>query len=222
MAQWLSLGENCLPDDVLKRHGLKSSSSPFSSTRSNVDYVIEANRTDFAGFLDKRNLVRDDAFGSPVIRSTLYPCDTGLFERSVSLGFEFTHHDVIENLKHRESFERKIARWRTLRASAEPVVFLYHHRRTSTNRLAPVVSKLQQFADDFDRDAAGRSRIILFYQEIVSDPAQRDVDLRVESKNVSAARLRTEFVWGGKDPHIFWARNDDDLFASLIRQMQEA
>ena len=37
---WLSLGENCLPDNVLQRHGRKTLSTVFSSGRSNIDYAV--------------------------------------------------------------------------------------------------------------------------------------------------------------------------------------
>ncbi|MFJ5369320.1 DUF1796 family putative cysteine peptidase, partial [Bosea sp. CER48] len=40
-ANWLSLGENCLPDNILERNGLKMFSTPFSHGRSNIEYAIQ-------------------------------------------------------------------------------------------------------------------------------------------------------------------------------------
>lgn len=42
---WLSLGENCLSDNILSRHSLKSFSTPFSHARSNIDYALELEKT---------------------------------------------------------------------------------------------------------------------------------------------------------------------------------
>lgn len=55
---WLSLGENCLSDAILKRHGLKSFSTPFSLCRSNVDVVNQATEQSFTGLLDPETVSR--------------------------------------------------------------------------------------------------------------------------------------------------------------------
>lgn len=41
---YLSLGENCLADDILKRYKLKSFSTPYSPTRSNIEYAIQSEK----------------------------------------------------------------------------------------------------------------------------------------------------------------------------------
>ena len=52
----LSLGENCLPDDILRRNGLKSFSSPYASGRSNIEYVLSFENERFGDFLNPEYL----------------------------------------------------------------------------------------------------------------------------------------------------------------------
>lgn len=210
--KWLSLGENCLPDDILNRHGLKSFSTPFSSGRTNIDYVLQASRSNFSGLMDPENLVRGHADGSDVVRSILYSCDTEIYSPSVSCGFEFTHHDVISNESHRASFGRKIERWIDLRDSGEKAVFLYHHRTQQTKPPNRLFEKLSLLLDDFPT-----SHIVFFYQEIVR-PEHRHVAVRPIQDRLIVAKFATDCIWAGKDPNVFWARRDDDLVTEMLAQ----
>ena len=48
----VSFGENCLTDDILKRHNLKSYSTPYSSSRSNIEYILQIEEDCFSDFLN--------------------------------------------------------------------------------------------------------------------------------------------------------------------------
>ena len=37
---YLSFGENCLTDNILSRYNIKSYSTPYSSARSNIEYIF--------------------------------------------------------------------------------------------------------------------------------------------------------------------------------------
>lgn len=212
--KWLSIGENCLPDDILNRHGLKSFSSPFSSGRTNIDYVVQATRSDFSNILEPDNLTRAEVSGTKVVRSTLYTCDAELYANSVTRGFEFTHHDVISNQAHRSSFARKTQRWLDLRATHEDAAFLYHHRSGERRSLERLINKLRVFLEDFDN-----GWVVLFHQEIVAHE-ERHVTVNDLGDRLIEAKFFTARVWEGSDPNVFWARNDDDLILEMLKSAQ--
>src|SRR5690606_35399390 len=114
---WLSLGENCLPDGVLKRHDLKAFSTPYSHGRTNVDYAIALEKSGYSGLIDASNLIVGNAWGQKVVRSRVYNRSDDIFEPSVSKGFEFTHHDILKNKTALESYIRKINRIKQTRGS---------------------------------------------------------------------------------------------------------
>lgn len=51
-----SVGENCLADNILARNGLKSFSSPYSSGRSNIEYILAFEKEAFSDFLNQKYL----------------------------------------------------------------------------------------------------------------------------------------------------------------------
>ena len=59
---YLSLGENCLPDGILKRYGLKSFSTPYSSARSNIQYAIENELNNYTELLNRKNIVIENRY----------------------------------------------------------------------------------------------------------------------------------------------------------------
>lgn len=209
---WLSLGENCLADDILKRHGLKTGSTPFSSVRSNIEYAIEADRTDFTGLLDPSNLSAvTNRYEQLVVRSALYGCETGWYDPSVAEGFEFTHHQVMTNVAHRESFQRKIQRWIDLRRSGRAGSFLYCHRLSGVDSVSYIQAKLEEFLCSFNRDGA-EAKVVFMHQEIVDDH-NRGVDVYEDAAGVRRVRFRTISAWGGDN---LWAKSDDDLIETMF------
>ena len=51
-----SIGENCLTDDLLSRNNLKSFSSPWSTGRSNIEYILAFEREQFLDLLNPKYL----------------------------------------------------------------------------------------------------------------------------------------------------------------------
>ena len=127
LTRWLALGENCLPDDILKRHGKKSFSTPFSACRSNIDYALALDECDYATLLGPEGLcVRQVGIRQVVVQTKIEPCEP-VYVQSSMQGFEFTHHDPLASLHDQASFKRKIERLISLRGS-ENCVFFYLHR----------------------------------------------------------------------------------------------
>jgi len=216
----LSLGENCLSDEILKRHSLRSFNTPYSGTRSNIDYALALERDHYARLLDRDRLERGWAGPTQVVRNVEMQCEP-LFHEFHCKGFEFTHHDVLDNEAHRESFRRKIGRLDVLRGRGN-VCFLYHYRLNPNRNLEAVTEKAATFARLYS-SGARICRVIIFTQDIVERPEERGVVECAQTEHVSAYVLRTLETWCGDDQDVFWARKDDDLFGrmfqlALIRQ----
>jgi hypothetical protein len=212
--RWLALGENCLPDDILKRHGKKSFSTPFSSCRSNIDYALALDECDYATLLSPEGLcVRQVGSQKVVVQTRIEPCKPFYVQNSMQ-GFEFTHHDPLSSVEDRASFERKIARLISLRGS-ENCVFLYLHRMNPLTSLDHVRERLAAFSARY-RGASNFVLPVLFFQTLLSG-AQPKRGLEVSaSGSLLEFNFHTPATWGGTDPDIFWARRDDDLVAEMI------
>lgn len=52
----VSFGENCLTDNILSRNDLKSFSTPYSSGRSNIEYILAHEKEYFNDFLNSAYL----------------------------------------------------------------------------------------------------------------------------------------------------------------------
>lgn len=211
---WLSLGENCLSDDILKRHGLKSFNTIYSSARSNVDYAIYLEKRSFQGFLDRNNLEYDYLGNLRVTRSTLCMECGKLYLNCHSKGFETSHHDLINNEAHRQSFQRKIQRMLDLRNNKK-TVFFYHHRVNDRTNLEALFIKLETFSTFYSRKPE-KCQIMLFVQSKIINPEERKVIYRKVNSNIHLFEFKTINIWEGSDPEIFWARCDDDLIKKML------
>jgi hypothetical protein len=211
---WLSLGENCLPDDILRRYERKTYSSPFSSGRSNIDYVLQLERDGYRYLLLPEHLTHHQLPGELAVRSTYYRSCEGIFDPSCSQGFEFTHHDPLGRIEDRRGLQRKISRLQVLKGRKH-FVFLYHHRRNSNSDLPRLREKLQEFRKFY---TAGRTRcaVILFYQTLVDRTAARRVECRQQHEDFIEFEFHTHDIWAGENQDLFWARVDEDLIREML------
>lgn len=213
---WLSLGENCIPDDILKRFGLKTFATPFSHGRTNIEYATQADQEDFASLLLPESLVKEDFYGKPVVRNHAYTCEKGLYDSSVASGFEFTHHDVINDPAARDSYTRKIERWNETRRTAKEVCFLYHHRDWGRKNIDGLTAKLVEFQYSYARDGA-HCHIVLLDQN-VSKVKPRSFAVSALLPSILHVSLVTEQHWSGNDVAVFWGRVDDDLLRPALKR----
>ena len=211
---YLSLGENCLSDFILERHSLKNFNTPYSATRSNIDYAITLEREGYSRLLDRNALEHGWAGPTKVVRNVKMLCEP-LYSTLHSQGFEFTHHNVIDNETDRESFRRKIARINLLRGRRQ-VCFLYHYRINPNSDVLAIVEKANAFADLYSRGERN-CHVIVFTQAIVDHPDKRDVVEVAALDTVSAYVLNTLEAWCGDNPDVFWARQDDDLLRRMFQ-----
>ena len=121
--EYVSLGENCLADNILNRYHLKAFSTPYSHGRSNIDCALALEKCKYRVLLNQRYLHYEMYGKKQVVRnSALRKCDD-IFISDQKHGFEFTHHDVIGNAAHLKSYSRKVKRMRRLRRVKGVVFF---------------------------------------------------------------------------------------------------
>jgi hypothetical protein len=212
-----SIGENCLGQGVLDRKNLNTIITPFSWGRSNVDYVLELIGEDFANLLNSDFLEYRDVLGKPCVKNVKYECAADIFDPSVSLGFEFTHHDVIASLEVKHSILRKIQRFRALvLESDQPIVMWYHHRSTSVQSFSYVEQQLAKLRSLITtRRGAGNVHVLAFTQYVVPQDDMRRVEV-IHEGWLTTAVFYTRKLWSGNDSDVFWGIVDDDLFDDML------
>lgn len=216
---WLSLGENCLTDNILQRHGLKSFATPFSHGRSNIDYILNLERRNYVGLLDKQNLHYEDLNDKKVVRSTLINSCDNIYHELHMNGFEFTHHDVIKSEEARISIQRKIDRLIKYKGKKN-YVFFYHWRINKNMNKEILIEKLNDLVKIYSIQNK-KCNIVIFTQNIISKKAERGINYSSFSESLHFFELNTLYKWEGDDDDVLWAKNDDDIIQKMIIQTKK-
>lgn len=215
---YLSLGENCLTDNILARHKLKSFSTPYSQGRSNLDYAIALEKDHYSHLLDSKFLYYDYVGETKVVRNKYYPYADSIYNELHKNGFEFTHHDVLNNDLQRQSYERKIARMLSFNKNHQ-LKFLYHYRNNDDLNVELIITKAKEFLN-FYKEKNIKCEFIFFTQKIVTDKSNRAITKIHDSNNIKGFLLKTLEFWVGDDEDVLWARKDDDLLSELLRDIR--
>lgn len=215
---FLSFGENCLTYDILKRYSLNTYSTPFSSARSNIEYILFLEKNRYTGFLDYDNLAYEDCCGTQVVRLKIGRELINHYDPSHMRGFEFTHHDVIENDTHRDAFYRRYNR--LLNLKDESLTIFYHHRICKQTDWTILLNHLSELRSIYLNRGLKSVDIVVFTQSIVSDEKQRKMN-HYYSNHIHIYVFQTMNVWGGTNQDIFWARVDDDLLRIMINEVRQ-
>ncbi|MGY5958275.1 DUF1796 domain-containing protein [Kosakonia sp. BK9b] len=211
---WISLGENCLPDDILRRHHRKSFSSVFSSGRSNIEYILQMEKDDYRNLLKPEFLQPFPDGTHTVVRSTCYNRCTGHYSERHMLGFEFTHHDPLNIKEDHRAFKRRIERQLSYRGTKN-FVFLYHHRITEQSDLLLLKAHLNEFLSLYNTGGC-ECKMVLFYQHIIPQASAKHIDFTPHDSGLLEFVCHTHEIWGGDDLETFWAKKDDALFADMF------
>ena len=217
---YLSIGENCMAGKMLRRFEISNTwSTPYTWARSNISYAIECEEQKYNNLLNVNYIVKDDKSPFPESwRNTSFVNQQGPFEHSVSNGFEFAHHDVIDNAEHKSSYERKTQRMLELRDTDEDIVFFYHHRYVDNDNIDFVISECERFLQFYASDHHKRSLVIIT-QSIVSDYTMRRIEVTQE-KSCVVARFYTTRVWAGSEEGMVAGELDDDLFVEMFKELK--
>lgn len=213
----VSLGENCLTDNVLSRNDLKTFSSPFSSGRSNIEYVLNFEKENYSDFLNPHYLNYELCGKKEVPRNKKYVETKNVYHASCMNGVEFTHHDVICNTKKRTRIAKRCARLQDL--SNQNVVFVYHNRYCQETDKKYLISCFKEIEQIYEL-RNNRVQIYIFTQGKVSVKEDRKIECEVIG-NIKMYTLYTLSIWEGDDEDIFWARCDDDLLQVMIDDIRE-
>ncbi|MCQ2497665.1 MAG: papain-like cysteine peptidase [Lachnospiraceae bacterium] len=213
---FFSIGENCLADNILNRYEIKSFSSPFSSGRSNIEYILKFEQEGYEGFVDKSFLKYEKVGNSEVARNKKYVETKNKYNSLCTNGFEFTHHDVISDVKVRNTIIRRCNR--LLNISNKNIYMLYHHRLCNETDESLLVEDLKKLKHIYE-NRHNKVFIYMFTQVIVNDPSERTISHNVVS-GINIYKLNTLDEWAGDDEDILWARCDDDLISDMIKDIK--
>lgn len=215
---YLSIGENCLTDNVLDRFHLKSFSTPYSHGRSNLDYAIHLEAENYSNLLNSEFLYYDYVGSIKVVRNRRYLNAEPIYNELHLNGFEFTHHDVIANENHRRSLERKVERMKSF-DKRKKLKFVYHYRACAGMNLDLLMAKAEKFLSFYTRKDID-CEFIFFTQEIVPLSGDRELLKIADSHRLKGYLLRTLEHWAGNNQDVFWGRKDDDLFAKMFSDIR--
>jgi hypothetical protein len=215
---YLSLGENCLTDDILNRHKLKFFSTPYSHGRSNLDYAIKLEKENYCNLLKSEYLYYDYVGDTKVVRNIYYSESDNIYKELHQNGFEFTHHDVINNDVEKKSYERKIFRMTTF-SKNKTLKFLYHYRNNDNRDFKQIIKKAEEFLNLYKKRNI-KCEFIFFTQDIISKKEQRVLTKIHDSNSIKGYVLKTLELWEGDSQEVFWARKDDDLLSEMIKDIK--
>lgn len=215
---YLSIGENCLTDNILSRNNIKSFSTPYSHGRSNLDYAIQLEKENYSNLLNLEYLYYGQVDEAKVARNKHYSNSDNIYYKLHLNGFEFTHHDVISNELQRKSYERKILRMKSF-SKRKKLKFVYHYRNNDNKDLRLIIKKSEEFLSYYQQRGI-KCQFIFFTQNIISKKEERSLTKVHDSNNVKGYILQTLETWAGDDQDIFWARKDDDLLTRMIKEIR--
>jgi len=213
----ISIGENCLTDNILQRHNLKSLTTPYSHGRSNLDYAIILEKENYSSLLKPDYLKYEKLNNTTVVRNNNVFSSDPIFSELHRNGFEFTHHDVISNKSHRESLKRKIDRLKSLKGKKH-FIFYYHYRVNPNLNLPLLIAKAKIFLAYYQKNRKS-CRMVIFTQELCDSDADRGYRINVHSKYIQVIIFKTMQLWEGDDQDVFWARIDDDLIKMAFTEV---
>lgn len=216
----VSFGENCLTDNILKRHGLKSFSTPYANCRSNIEYILQIERDRFSDLLNPEYLSWEYAGDKKVLRSSNYRKLQNFYDAMHMCGYEFTHYDVINNKAHRDAVQRRCDR--LLNLGKDEDVFLnifYYHRQNSNTDMYLLIDHLNELKEIYEARCK-YAQVVMFQQIIVDDASMR----RVEHHVINGIHIYSFFVmeiWAGPNQDVFWGYCDDDLIGQMLSSVIE-
>ncbi len=213
---FVSLGENCLIDEILKDLKLRTATHPFGSGRFNIEYITEICKEEFEHFLDDQFLYYATVENKIVVKNNFYKCKHNIYESSVCHDVEFTHHDVFKpNVK--ESFLRKIERFKYATDQPSEYVFMYYHRFSSNTNIEIIKALLKNWSDWIENKSLIKPKIVFIHQKLIENKEERKVSVNDFSCGKEVI-LYTLDVWSGAE--LWAAAKDRDLFNSFFNSKE--
>ena len=194
----ISLGENCLMDAVLSKYGIKQESYTFGSVRTNIEYDLEIIKDNFENLLKSDLLVKKTVYGTQkVVKNKKYSkVQNDIYNSSVIDSFEFTHHDVLDNNKDIESYNRKIERTK-IALKSNDIIFWYHYRYSTNNNLEILIKQFEDLIKYLSKKNDKKKYQICIFTQIVSD----DIHFINEqyNNNINIVKCYDKRIWCGNN-----------------------
>ena len=190
----ISLGENCLMDALLSKYGIKQESYAFGSVRTNIEYNLEIIKDNFEDFLKSDLLVKKTVNGTQkVYKNKKYSkVQNDIYCSSVIDSFEFTHHNVLDNNKDIDSYNRKIERTK-IALESNDIIFWYHYRYSTNNNLEILIKQFDYFIKYLSKKNNKKKYQICIFTQIVSD----DIHFINEqyNNNINIVKCYEKNIW---------------------------
>ena len=215
---YLSLGENCLSDIILNRHGLKSFTTIYSHGRSNIDNAIHLEQERHENLLNNACLYYDYVGKKKVVRNRCYAVSSEVFSELHRNGFEFTHHDVLSNVSARNNLYQKVHKLNYYRGKSN-TVFFYHYRACENSSLELIFEKVTQFARFYEVNGKTCEVIVLTQELIDQKEKKRLINIKY-SDYIQAFIFKSHHIWEGDNHKHFRALVDDDLIKLMMEELK--
>ena len=208
----LSFGENCITDNILDRYRIKSFSTPFSSARSNIEYIIGAEKDNYSKFLSLENIIYKYNGEKKLPYLCVYNELKNHYKEGHMNGFEFTHHDVLNDPKALKSYKRKI--YRLLNLKNTHIFIFYFHRYSPETNYGQLFDDLKELKNIYKKRGNNICQII-FFEQVIIDSCERRIENQ-SNIDLNIYRFYTNKIWEGDNPKYLFGLVDDDLINEFI------
>jgi len=208
----ISLGENCLIDEILKDFRLRKETFPFGSGRFNIEYIFSICEDNFENLLNTEYLRYAEVEGIRVVKNSFYSCQHPIYHSTVCDDVEFTHHDLFQP-KIRASLQRKIQRFQFALENPDEFVFIYYYRYSELRNKLTLIGELEKWVAWVEKKSKRKPKVILIHQEIVNSSGNRGLMVQPHLWGLEVS-MQTLEIWTG--PELWSAPHDRDLFDTLL------
>lgn len=212
---WLVCGENCMPINVLRRHGQNAPSTPYSAGRSSIEQFQYFEANQYADFLSTDFLTKVKAFSGNTYVNTAKR-NSVYFRPGQHFYLELTHHDPLESQEDREALQRRIKRMLQARKDNKIYSFVYHHRSTNGFKTETRSIIKNHILDVFSRHKSSTTALC-YSQQLVRSKEERGLEfIQCANKKITFCTLKTLSPWSGNNLDLFFGRVDDDLLSKML------
>jgi hypothetical protein len=211
---YLSFGENCLTDNILTRYGLKSSTTPFSHCRSNIEYILDLERNNYKNFVGGEFLQYGDLSGKPVPKFNTNLILENNYHHLHKNGIEFTNHDVIKNKRYWAKIVRRANNLKLFLGKSQYVLF-YHHRVCEDSDFELLLKHLSELKNYYSTEEH-ECQVVLYKQIIIPKESKKKL-IYHENNDIHVFDFYTHYTWTGRDQRKYWAFIDDSLISKMLK-----